>query len=125
MNRKEYLAKYREDHRQELREKAKKYDGENKEHKKDYYELNKHQILEKNKEKILCECGVEITKNGKSKHLKTKKHFEMIENKNKKVIDKEAENIQQGKLKLYDEMIKNVLNKKQEEEILIIESLFD
>jgi hypothetical protein len=41
---------------------------------KDIYAKNKENIKAKYKEKYICECGVEIRKIEKSRHLKTQKH---------------------------------------------------
>ena len=43
------------------------------------YERHKQQILEKCKQKYLCECGSYYTYSHKSRHLKTKKHQEYIQ----------------------------------------------
>jgi N6-L-threonylcarbamoyladenine synthase len=48
------------------------------ERKKEYYNKNKATILEKYKEKIVCECGACITYLGKSRHLKTNKHSKLM-----------------------------------------------
>jgi len=52
------------------------------EYKKEYYEENKEQILEKqkeyNKEKITCECGSICRQGDISHHKKTKKHIDFI-----------------------------------------------
>ena len=55
----EYKKQYYEEHREELLEQKKKY---------------REEFREKLYEKFECECGGEYTKNGKSKHFKTKKH---------------------------------------------------
>ena len=65
----------------------KEYQQDNKEKKleydKNYYEQNKDKILEKKLEKITCQCGCFITKQGSksSKHIQTKKHINGV-NKN-------------------------------------------
>ena len=51
--------------------------------KKQYYKENRERILEKKAqraaEKIKCGCGIIISRGSKSKHLKTKKHKDIIE----------------------------------------------
>lgn len=49
---------------------------------KEYYSINKNKILEKMKEKCICECGSEIIKCKKSRHEKSKKHMTYINNLN-------------------------------------------
>lgn len=54
------------------------YRADNKEQRaitdKEWYEKNKASILQKQKNKIVCECGSEITQSSKSYHIKSKKH---------------------------------------------------
>jgi hypothetical protein len=61
-----------------------------KETKKNYYLRNRERILEKNKQRVKCECGVEVCKYVLPKHQKTWTHryflgnlneFELLENK--------------------------------------------
>lgn len=48
-----------------------------------YYHNNKHLIQNKRRnDKYTCECGKTLRKDGKSNHLKTKKHLNFIKNKN-------------------------------------------
>ena len=49
-----------------------------KKYQKEYRENNKEIIKEKRKEKIICECGCEITKYHLSRHLKSKKHQDYL-----------------------------------------------
>tara|TARA_R110001592_G_scaffold41974_1_gene136592 strand:+ start:920 stop:1120 length:201 start_codon:yes stop_codon:yes gene_type:complete len=45
-----------------------------------YYELNKKNILDKIRKKVICEtCNCLINKSGISKHNKTKKHVNKLE----------------------------------------------
>jgi len=78
---KELNKKWREDNKELLKEKRKKYIEENKytvkETKKKYYEKNKEQ----KKEKITCECGSKVRKDGLTQHKKSKKHQTYLENK--------------------------------------------
>ncbi len=93
---KQYRKDYYHNNKEKIAEKAKKYYEENKEmflkkrkeycdnnkekekerHKK-YYENNKEKIVEK----IKCECGCMISRIHISRHRKSKKHIELIENK--------------------------------------------
>jgi hypothetical protein len=54
----EKKKRYRDNHRAELNEKG-----------KNYYEKNKNKILERIKEKIKCDCGLEVSKNHLKRHL--------------------------------------------------------
>lgn len=79
---KEYQKNYREDHKEENKEYQKNYRGEHEEEKKNYdkqyYEENKVKMLKKWAEKVKCECGCEVRRNGLSDHLKTKKHQDLL-----------------------------------------------
>jgi hypothetical protein len=44
-----------------------------------YYQKHKDNILEKRKEKIICDCGHTYTKSNKARHMKTKKHLQYLE----------------------------------------------
>ena len=48
---------------------------------KERYQANKEKISEQGKIKVTCECGLTISRNSKSKHLKTAKHCNYIKNK--------------------------------------------
>ena len=65
-----------------ISEKGKEYRKNNKdiliERKKKYYENNKHIINERKKEKVICECGCEICKDGLNRHMKSKKHIDLM-----------------------------------------------
>ena len=71
---KEKTKKYRENNKEKIKEKEKKYRENNK-------EKNKERQKEYNKEKITCECGSIICKGDLSKHKKTKKHFNLMKQK--------------------------------------------
>jgi hypothetical protein len=73
---KKYLQEYRQDWRDNNEEHLKKC-------KQEWYENNKNEILEKRKEKIECECGCIFKKSSKSRHVKTKKHLEYLDNLNR------------------------------------------
>jgi hypothetical protein len=64
-------AKYYEDNRDELIEKSKKYNQE-----------NRDEILKRNNQKITCECGKEYTFGNKKRHCDSKRHKKFIENQN-------------------------------------------
>jgi len=89
------VKEYRDDNKDVISEKAKQYYINNKDKKKQYqidnkdklaeylkqyYIDNKNKLLEKKKEKIICECGTESTKNSISQHRKTKKHINLLFN---------------------------------------------
>jgi hypothetical protein len=64
--------------------KQKQYRADNKdkiaEWRKQHYNDNKQAISKKNKEKITCECGIEISNKSKYKHRESKKHINFISN---------------------------------------------
>ena len=83
---KEYRKGYNERNKETIAERAKKYKENNKQTIKEYnkvwqkefYENNKEAIAEKSKEKVTCECGCEIRKFNLPRHLKTKKHIQLM-----------------------------------------------
>jgi hypothetical protein len=66
----------------DFKEKSKKYREETKEHKKEhdkeYYEKNKESILKRQATPVVCECGCTINHNKLSRHKKTKKHIDLM-----------------------------------------------
>jgi hypothetical protein len=62
-----YKAKYRADNREEL---IKVYS--------EYYYNNRDKLLKQKKEKIVCDCGFQTSKNNKARHLKSKKHLNWV-----------------------------------------------
>ena len=68
---KEYKKEYGNQYRNNNREK-------NKEQKKQYYQNNREKINEKAKEKVICECGYEITKCNLKRHQKSAKHIKLL-----------------------------------------------
>jgi len=63
----EYMEKYRENNKEQIKE----YD-------KQYRENNKEQIKQKQNEKFNCICGGKYTRNHKARHTKTRKHQNFI-----------------------------------------------
>ncbi len=49
-----------------------------KEESKLFYQANKDKILEKEKEKVFCECGCEVRKKEIARHKRTKKHLDLM-----------------------------------------------
>ena len=73
----EYKQRYRENHREELRQKA-----------KEHYEQYKGQKLEKQKEKVECPiCKIDISRNKMSRHERTQRHKNNLNNTNTKRIE--------------------------------------
>jgi len=77
---------YRTDKKARILEKMKEYYNLNneriKEKTKEYNILNKQKISEKRKQKIICECGAEVTKTHIVRHRKSKKHINFINSAN-------------------------------------------
>ena len=97
---KEYRKEYYEDNKDLILEKQKEYCIENadkckerrkryriknagkiKELQKEWYIKNIDKIKERQKEKVQCDCGSIIRKNGLSGHYKTQKHLKNLKNK--------------------------------------------
>ncbi len=66
-------SKYKQQNKDKVIEYQKQYRNANKEKNKPYREQNKDKINEHKSEKIQCECGCEIRRNGMSAHRKSKK----------------------------------------------------
>jgi hypothetical protein len=69
---------YKETNKEKIKEYGRKYAELNKEQKKEYYQKNKSKILNRNKEKKVCDCGVEYTIAHKLRHDKTKRHLDFF-----------------------------------------------
>ena len=84
---KEQVKKYRDDHKDKIREQKKEYYQDNKEKINEYYkkykELNKDRIREHKNKKFNCECGGKYTHTHKARHLKTLKHKKYIDEQQK------------------------------------------
>ncbi len=81
--RNEYSKQYLMDNHEKEKKRKNDYYNQNKDivlnKSRKYREANRDRILEANKVKMQCECGVVFTKNGKSRHYKTKAHLRTIE----------------------------------------------
>lgn len=75
---KECDKKYRQNNKEILSEKRKEKYIKNKEHEKEMMKKWRDNNRDYIKEKFDCECGSVYTRNGKSKHFKTKKHVKYI-----------------------------------------------
>jgi len=62
-----YLKNYKEKHCVEI-----------KQYYKDYYISNKTRIDTYNSEKVTCECGRVVNRNGMARHTRTKKHIKIL-----------------------------------------------
>ena len=71
---------YREDNKEKIKEKDKQYYKDNKEKIKNYYQDNKEKIKINTAIKINCVCGSSFCKGNLSKHEKSKKHINYINN---------------------------------------------
>lgn len=78
--RKEYLKQYNEEHKEEQKQWREEHKDERKEKNKQYNEEHKDEISKKKCEKIVCECGSELSKNNLSAHKKTKRHQDYLNN---------------------------------------------
>jgi hypothetical protein len=86
---KEYIRKQRKEFRENNKERLslvkKEYYEKNKERDKEkfkeYYKKNIEKVKEYREEKHLCECGAYYTTLHKNRHLATKKHIDLVNNK--------------------------------------------
>ena len=80
-NREQELERQKE-YRKQIFQKLKDYYSKNKEvlqqYKMEHYDKNKDKILTQAAQKIECECGCMIRKDGLTEHKKSKKHLEAI-----------------------------------------------
>jgi len=65
----------KQEYGKEYRQKNKEY---RKEKNQEWYQANKAEILEQNKEKIECECGSIVRRSDIARHNRTKKHSDYI-----------------------------------------------
>ena len=81
---KEYSKEYRLDNKEILKEKDNQKYLKNKDKKliqaKEYYVNNKEKIKTKMSENVICECGCSITSSHLHRHMKTKKHIDLMKN---------------------------------------------
>ena len=79
---KQNAIQYQQENKEILRQKKAEYNEANREIKNqkgiEYYEVNREKILNFNKEKHICICGIEYTQGHKSRHEKTKKHQSFV-----------------------------------------------
>jgi hypothetical protein len=84
---KDYIAEqtkiYRDNHKAEMKEYNERYRDENKEvisqKKSEYREKNADKIKQYSNTLIVCECGSTYMRTNKSRHLKTEKHVQFME----------------------------------------------
>jgi len=78
----EKVKEYKEANKDKIKEYNKKYSEANKEQKKaydkEYKEVNKDKIKEHSNQKIVCECGCDITRSVLTRHKKTQKHINLM-----------------------------------------------
>ena len=78
----EQRKEYRDQNREQIAEQKQEYYNQNQEQlaekNKEYYEQNRVKLLENRRTKMVCECGVIYSHNGKSRHFKSKKHINHI-----------------------------------------------
>ena len=83
----EYNKQYFKDHQDYFTKYHREYYAKNPEKKKSiarkYYLKNKNKICQKNKEeRLVCECGVDIRRADKTKHIKSKTHINFLSTNN-------------------------------------------
>jgi hypothetical protein len=82
---KQKVKEYYTNHKEERLQYCKNWNIENKEivqeKQKEYYDANKDIIKSQKKEVIVCECGCLTTRGHITRHIKTKKHQNIMQNK--------------------------------------------
>lgn len=77
----EYQKQYRELNKDKIKEYKKQYRELNKNKLKQYYKNNKDKFKQYNGQKVKCEiCNCEVNKNSISRHKKSKKHLNNVNN---------------------------------------------
>lgn len=61
---------------EEMKELQQKYRDEN----RDLINQKQRKYIEQNKESIICECGCEISKRNKARHIQSQKHIKLMNN---------------------------------------------
>jgi len=79
---------YREGHKETIKERDKVYREEHKETIKEYYEEHKEEILERQNERVVCECGCESSRSNLPRHRQSQKHINLMIVKNNTEIKK-------------------------------------
>jgi len=76
----EHIKQYLEENRNHILEQMKQYrknhQEEIKQKKQEHYQAHREERLQKNKEPYTCECGSQITRSVKARHLRSQKHIE-------------------------------------------------
>ena len=67
-----------------------------KEYKKNHYEKNKEELSKQSKQRILCECGMEVCQGAYTRHLKSKHHQNYLNNNIKNYDEIPQEECQNG-----------------------------
>ena len=75
---KEYYQNYYKENRDKILEYNQKWCEENNEYYQNYYKENRDEINEKKKAKVKCECGCMIRSSDLSRHQKTPKHINLM-----------------------------------------------
>ena len=74
-----WMKEYRKENKEVIATQEKEYRKENKELiRQKYYEKNKESFIQRNKEKISCDCGSIISRVNLARHRKTKKHQKWV-----------------------------------------------
>ena len=91
----EYAKNYQSKNKQLIAMKSKAYREKNKqtiaENKKIYYQMNKEKFSSDAATIITCECGCEMTKSCKTRHLKSKKHKKLMDGLDHTISDDEQD----------------------------------
>jgi len=75
---KDKVDEYKEKNRDKMNEYAKQYRSDNKEKISQYHKDHYKEIKEKRNQRVICECGIEISKGALNTHKKSKSHIDKI-----------------------------------------------
>ena len=78
-SRQDYDKQYRQANRDKIAEQNKQYRQANQDKIAEYYQANRDKILEYRRERVVCECGAVVSRDSLTRHRRTKKHQQWLD----------------------------------------------
>ena len=72
-------SRTRKQYREEKQSQIQEYRNNHKKDRQQWYEIRRNELLQKQGQVFMCQCGHSYTRSNKSRHLKTKKHKQYIQ----------------------------------------------